>query len=383
MSMRLEEVNEREHFMKASLQTVDLRLAQLEEFSARMANALEKLAGVDKAELSHTHSRASSDCDPTCLLRQSSINSCDGYGWSRGHLEGEDQPYDETEAMLSPAVPRRAGVDKGAEDKRLLSSHMDSHSSCANTDPEGLQSDKQSGSCVDILISRSKPSHSDSACPQILATSKFGHESSGFGAERAKLEAAISYPLERSTAMRYYPMEATNPSCTLMKSRSSFLFPPTTGNDLCTDSSTDSIRQLFVGQQTQCLEYKFHPSPYGLPPRVSILRLTEKSQFTSEAVKQAECNQSLPGTDDNSDVCLPAADRTDVDHSLLMADDRMYPSLRSKSLNSNPRKGKAVGDNLDKLRCTNSAMDITVACGNTTEKDKKDEQLEQSPETDF
>ncbi|XP_051918376.1 transient receptor potential cation channel subfamily M member 1-like isoform X2 [Hippocampus zosterae] len=47
MSMRLEEVNEREHAMKASLQTVDLRLAQLEEFSARMMNALEKLAGVE------------------------------------------------------------------------------------------------------------------------------------------------------------------------------------------------------------------------------------------------------------------------------------------------------------------------------------------------
>ncbi|XP_049573518.1 transient receptor potential cation channel subfamily M member 1 isoform X2 [Syngnathus scovelli] len=47
MSMRLEEVNEREHAMKACLQTVDLRLAQLEEFSARMMTAVEKLAGVE------------------------------------------------------------------------------------------------------------------------------------------------------------------------------------------------------------------------------------------------------------------------------------------------------------------------------------------------
>uniref|UniRef100_A0A8C2WFZ9 Transient receptor potential cation channel, subfamily M, member 1b n=1 Tax=Cyclopterus lumpus TaxID=8103 RepID=A0A8C2WFZ9_CYCLU len=43
MSMRLEEVNERENTMKASLQTVDLRLAQLEEIHGRMAVALEKL----------------------------------------------------------------------------------------------------------------------------------------------------------------------------------------------------------------------------------------------------------------------------------------------------------------------------------------------------
>uniref|UniRef100_G3P866 Transient receptor potential cation channel, subfamily M, member 1b n=1 Tax=Gasterosteus aculeatus aculeatus TaxID=481459 RepID=G3P866_GASAC len=79
MSMRLEEVNERENTMKASLQTVDLRLAQLEEIHGRMAVALEKLAGVDKLELTRSHSRASSACDPSSLLRQGSINSADGY----------------------------------------------------------------------------------------------------------------------------------------------------------------------------------------------------------------------------------------------------------------------------------------------------------------
>uniref|UniRef100_A0A3Q3MZN4 Uncharacterized protein n=1 Tax=Mastacembelus armatus TaxID=205130 RepID=A0A3Q3MZN4_9TELE len=77
MFMRLEEVNEREHSMKASLQTVDLRLAQLEEFSGRMMNALEKLAGVDRAELVQTYSRGSSVCGP--LLRHGSISSADGY----------------------------------------------------------------------------------------------------------------------------------------------------------------------------------------------------------------------------------------------------------------------------------------------------------------
>ncbi|XP_041420165.1 transient receptor potential cation channel subfamily M member 3 isoform X3 [Xenopus laevis] len=49
MSMRLEEVNEREHFMKASLQTVDIRLAQLEEMLGRMATAMERLTGVERA----------------------------------------------------------------------------------------------------------------------------------------------------------------------------------------------------------------------------------------------------------------------------------------------------------------------------------------------
>ena len=40
MSMRLEEVNERENTMKATLQTVDLRLAQLEEIHGRTAPAV-------------------------------------------------------------------------------------------------------------------------------------------------------------------------------------------------------------------------------------------------------------------------------------------------------------------------------------------------------
>uniref|UniRef100_A0A8C7L6F7 Transient receptor potential cation channel, subfamily M, member 1a n=1 Tax=Oncorhynchus kisutch TaxID=8019 RepID=A0A8C7L6F7_ONCKI len=75
MSMRLEEVNEREHSMKASLQTVDLRLGQLEEFSGRMMNALEKLAGVDHNDLVRTQSGVSSVCDTSSLLRHSSINS--------------------------------------------------------------------------------------------------------------------------------------------------------------------------------------------------------------------------------------------------------------------------------------------------------------------
>uniref|UniRef100_H3CXY4 Transient receptor potential cation channel, subfamily M, member 1a n=1 Tax=Tetraodon nigroviridis TaxID=99883 RepID=H3CXY4_TETNG len=79
MFMRLEEVNEREHSMKASLQTVDLRLAQLEEFSGRMMHALEKLAGVERDELLGRRSRGSSVCE-AALLRHGSINSGDGYG---------------------------------------------------------------------------------------------------------------------------------------------------------------------------------------------------------------------------------------------------------------------------------------------------------------
>lgn len=91
MAMRLEEVNEREHFMKASLQTVDIRLAQMEELIGRIAVALERVTGVERGEVNKARSRTSSDCtdsayvlrqgecpDAAYILRQSSFNSTEG-----------------------------------------------------------------------------------------------------------------------------------------------------------------------------------------------------------------------------------------------------------------------------------------------------------------
>ncbi|XP_041956831.1 transient receptor potential cation channel subfamily M member 3 isoform X5 [Alosa sapidissima] len=79
MAMRLEEVNEREHFMKASLQTVDIRLAQMEEMIGRIALTLERVTGLDRAEANKVRSRTSSDCtDANYILRQSSFNSQEG-----------------------------------------------------------------------------------------------------------------------------------------------------------------------------------------------------------------------------------------------------------------------------------------------------------------
>uniref|UniRef100_A0A672Z5S4 Transient receptor potential cation channel, subfamily M, member 3 n=1 Tax=Sphaeramia orbicularis TaxID=375764 RepID=A0A672Z5S4_9TELE len=77
MAMRLEEVNEREHFMKASLQTVDIRLAQMEELIGRIAVALERVTGVERGEVNKARSRTSSDY-ASYILRQSSFNSTEG-----------------------------------------------------------------------------------------------------------------------------------------------------------------------------------------------------------------------------------------------------------------------------------------------------------------
>lgn len=109
--MRLEEVNEREQSMNASLQTVDLRLGQLEEFSGRMMNALEKLAGIDRSQLVRTRSRDSSIYEPNALLRHGSINSADGYSLYRYQLDNDERlsGSGETEEKRGQLSPERRG----------------------------------------------------------------------------------------------------------------------------------------------------------------------------------------------------------------------------------------------------------------------------------
>lgn len=110
MSMRLEEVNEREHFMKASLQTMDIRLGQLEELAARMASALERIAGLEKVEGHKLPSRTSSDCtEAACMLRQSSFNSQEGSGGGGGYRlpECDEQAAEEPVSPNSPTLTPR------------------------------------------------------------------------------------------------------------------------------------------------------------------------------------------------------------------------------------------------------------------------------------
>ncbi|XP_072244270.1 transient receptor potential cation channel subfamily M member 3 isoform X6 [Leuresthes tenuis] len=113
MAMRLEEVNEREHFMKASLQTVDIRLAQMEDLIGRIAQALERVTGVDRVDVSKARSRTSSDCTDSAyilrqaecpeaayILRQSSFNSTEGNAYRlQEALEGT------AEGSMSPPSP--------------------------------------------------------------------------------------------------------------------------------------------------------------------------------------------------------------------------------------------------------------------------------------
>ncbi|KAM6960611.1 transient receptor potential cation channel subfamily M member 1-like [Aplochiton taeniatus] len=145
MSMRLEEVNERENAMKASLQTVDLRLAQLEEIHERMVNALEKLAGVDRSELKRSLSRASSVCDTSTLLRTGSVNSSDGYSLYRFNMDLDEQSARQKEAD-------EAGLERQRSLRQAPSFTGRSTKEYGQTLDVGVERRGQ-GSCVDIRIS--------------------------------------------------------------------------------------------------------------------------------------------------------------------------------------------------------------------------------------
>ncbi|XP_043958746.1 transient receptor potential cation channel subfamily M member 1-like isoform X2 [Gambusia affinis] len=177
MAMRLEEVNERQRSMKASLQTVDLRLAQLEDFSGRTMNALEKLAGVDRAELVRSRSGGSSVFDPPGLMRHGSVGSVGSCSLYRYQLDHDDQT-DGEEKKVQPSPERETAKTAGD-----LASSLDVSS---------VRDRTQSLSNVDILISPCGPAsplrHGSPADPDGPA-------------QRSRLQAGSSGPLDK--AMQY------------------------------------------------------------------------------------------------------------------------------------------------------------------------------------
>ncbi|XP_063311111.1 transient receptor potential cation channel subfamily M member 3 isoform X2 [Pelobates fuscus] len=183
MSMRLEEVNEREHIMKASLQTVDIRLAQLEEMLGRMATAMERLAGVEKGEINKVRSRTSSDCtDAAYIIRQSSFNSQEGNAYKLHEIDpvGEE-PLSPTSPTLIPRMRSQSFYstnfrDKGGFDKfegffkeRTVNLHRatSSHSISKDTKPPPspinslsvAPESRRPSSCIDIYVSAMDEGH--------------------------------------------------------------------------------------------------------------------------------------------------------------------------------------------------------------------------------
>uniref|UniRef100_A0A8C3HUY2 Transient receptor potential cation channel subfamily M member 3 n=1 Tax=Chrysemys picta bellii TaxID=8478 RepID=A0A8C3HUY2_CHRPI len=422
MSMRLEEVNEREHFMKASLQTVDLRLSQLEELSGRMVNALEKLVGIDKSELTHTHSRASSECDAAYLLRQSSVNSSDGYSMYRYHVSGDELTFDDSTTAMSPAMGLRKKAyyfgtkeeKDGADSKMQLLPerqgslrYISSANTVATTDynKSTLEIAQNVTRHSDVSVSSGDKqgiSKSDETIPQSIkqtdivmngqSITRPDFQNTHLTVERTKLEATISYPLDKSKAMRYYPAEAFNACQTTMLKSRSFIFAhggKLVGgvNNWTTDYNTimDRVCPSTVEQWTSEWKYQVEQKLSNEP--------SPEYPGESEAERQAEQKQLLTDTEDDSDVgeagvsashtSTPVTDRTETENLLSVKPDRTdrFPSVRSKSLHSHSRKAKSIKDKLNRPGHASSVTNLVVACGSATE-EKKAKQENTSTETE-
>lgn len=366
MSMRLEEVNERENTMKASLQTVDLRLAQLEEIHGRMAVALEKLAGVDRLELTRTYSRNSSVCDPSSLLRQGSINSADGYSLYRFHMDMEEfaAKQKDTDETTKTALERQRSLRQAS-------------SICTLNTKEGGQTLEVGGlersrpsSCVDILISPCEQKPVSAASSQETVTNmKQGstmlldrlsdnrlkplsppkrakslryypvedQATSPLTKRRAMSTIIISPPDEpeeageptqtvllpertssspkRTKSLRYIPTESQSQTSTVTRERamSSIIYKPAEAGD---DEVQTADYRSVVEQATKTpnqwpanLEYQVHPSTLGHMPKVSTVR-TLAQQFQTSAAP-AELKKEENQTDHvplESKGALPATE---------------------------------------------------------------------------
>lgn len=345
MFMRLEEVNERENTMKASLQTVDLRLAQLEEIHGRMAVALEKLAGVDKLELTRTYSRNSSVCDPSSLLRQGSINSADGYSLYRFHMDMEEfaAKQRDTDEVTKSGLERQRSLRQAS-------------SVCALNAREGGQTLEIGGlersrpsSCVDILISpcEQKPASAGSS-QETIANVKKGSSvlldrlidtnrlrpssppkrtkslkhypvedqpTSPLSKRRAMSTIIVSdepeeaaeptsppdLPMKtpsspkRTKSLRYIPNESqtrTSPT-TKKRAMSSIIYNPAqVGDDALLTEEYRAVMEQVAKTPNQWpanLEYQVKPSPLGHMPKVSTVRaLTQQFQAGTAAAEQGK-----------------------------------------------------------------------------------------------
>ncbi|KAG8440391.1 hypothetical protein GDO86_006228 [Hymenochirus boettgeri] len=411
MSMRLEEVNEREHFMKASLQTVDLRLSQLEELSGRMVNALERLVDIDKSELVNARSRASSMCDAAYLLRQGSVNSSDGNSIYKYHGEADEVTCEDSTGSLSPALGLRRKaysfgmkMEKGKEDQRSqLVPRQTSlrYASSANAvSAKGYNEvilgifpkNPRPHSCIDILPPESDKLAINSEIPssqtvgqtdsdinaQPLEAANSVFSSSQLTLARTKLEATISYPMERSTAMKYYPDHPFN-TCqttqtTMTKSRS-FIF--TQSGKLVSGVNNWTAEYSTIMDQMCSSSVEKWTDQFS-----NVSQSTELQNVASEAEMQAELKPLLTDNDEDGDIgelgnsasnpCTPFTERTETENLLSVKVDRTcaFASPRSKSLHSDSRKSRSLMDKLERPGHACSVTNIVVACGSVAEGSK-------------
>ncbi|XP_035159508.2 transient receptor potential cation channel subfamily M member 1 isoform X2 [Callithrix jacchus] len=400
MSMRLEEINERETFMKTSLQTVDLRLAQLEELSNRMVNALENLVGIDRSDLIQARSRASSECEATYLLRQSSVNSADGYSLYRYHFNGEELLFEDTSLSMSPGTGVRKKTcsfrikeEKDAKTRlvpeRQNSLHLSLGTSTSAT-PEGshlavddLKNAEESKLGPDTWISREDDERqADSKKEETISPSlnktdvipgpdKSDVQNAQLTVDTTNIEGTVSCPLEETKITRYYPDETFNAFKT-MKSRSVMY---SRGRKLVSGVNQD-VEYSSVMDQQWTTEWKCQVQ------KITRSHSTDIPYIVSEAAVQAEQKEQFADREDERCVAeaipriprlsLTVTDRNGIENLLSVKPDQTlgFPSLRSKSLHGHPRNVTSIQGKLDRSGHANSVSSLVILSGITAEEGK-------------
>ncbi|KAF6273418.1 transient receptor potential cation channel subfamily M member 1 [Rhinolophus ferrumequinum] len=400
MSMRLEEINERESFMKTSLQTVDLRLSQLEELTSRMVNALENLVGIDRSDLVQTRSRASSDCDAAYLLRQSSVHSADSCGLGRYHFAGEELLSEDTSLSMSPGRGFRQKACsfqlKEKDPKRCLQGSL--HLLPGTSSPATLDCNRHAfddvkhapepklGSEIGISAEgeerQANSKTEETISPGLNQTDVMpGQNKSEFRNTQlttgtAKTEGTICYPLEETQMARCRP-DKTFTVCKTLKSRS---FVYSRGRKLvggvsnwsaAYPSAVDQACPHPVQQWTT--EWKYQVQ------KITRSRSTDIPCAVSEAARQEEPKEQFTGSEDGNCVSTtgpgssrlsPAVpDRTEKENLLTVKLHQTlgFPSLRSKSLHGRPGNAKATGGPLDRSGHASSVSNLAVVPGMQTE----------------
>lgn len=399
MSMRLEEVNERENTMKASLQTVDLRLAQLEELHGRMASALEKLAGLDKLELTRTFSRNSSVCDHSTLLRQGSINSADGYSLYRFHMDMEEFATRQKDTDEKVGLERERSVRQASSTCAL---------NVAQTLEVGGLERSRPSSCVDILISPCEQRLSSGASSQETITNI--KQGSTMFLDKLSDQNRLKplSPAKRAKSLKYFPAE-DQPSSPLTKRRSRSTItvhppdkpersaePTTEAKPLVAPSSSPrrakSLRDLPVDSQRSPITRKRAISSIICDPveagditqmpadlkqvhssgkASSVKTLAQQFQtaaspedlemnHTDVVPSDSEIGQTETEQDEDRKTTKPKTNPLDGTDYLTVADEKYMRSHRSKSCNASDRKVKPMVF-LKEPRASSSERDLAEA----------------------
>lgn len=360
MSMRLEEINERENFMKTSLQTVDLRLSQLEELSGRMVSALENLAGIDRSDLIQARSRASSECEATYLLRQSSINSSDGYSMYRYHFNGEELLFEEPALSMSPGTAFRKKTCSFRVKEEETKSHLDGPSSLHHTPgPSPPTTPSRSRLALDGSMSTEPRPGSDPAISDFKSTETAPNlkAAADVAGTQLTVEGTVPHQLRESKLARYYPGDPN--TYKTMKSRS---FVYSEGRKLVRGHSNWSVEYSSVMDQG----WNFHSAEWKCQvQKITRSHSTDIPHIVSEAASQDEIEDEDRGSllaPQISRSALTVTDRTEKENLLSVKPHQTlgFSCLRSRSLHGRPRSAEPSPSTLDRAGHASSISNLAA-----------------------